>query len=333
MASFPGPAVVVVTAAGKAAFTGDQVDRLQRSGETTFAQATGPISAEVLGELLDGAAVAGLTPRAVPRLGPEEIAALPTSLRGIAVFATGVDFVDVTTLRERGIALRGLPGYSTTTVAEHTIALLLVMARRLHLSRDRALGRVSADTSLRGWEVCGKTLGVVGLGRIGRRVAELAEALGMRVIGTDTSTDASTDVGSGTSPAIPVCSFDELLATADVVSLHTSTYWQGGPLLGAAELTRLKPLAHLINASRAKLVDERAVVAAIASGRLAGYAVDDRLSDRVRPQAAQLLREGRIVESDHTAWYSQEALDRGTDAWVDAIAGLAGAQIGRGQRS
>lgn len=311
------PVITVLSAAGKATFDAGHVDRLQRAGETTFHQALRALQARELAELLEGATVAGLTPRAAPRLGPEEVAALPSSLRGLAVFATGMDFVDVAALEARGIAVRGLPGYSTTTVAEHTIGLLLTMSRRLHLSRDRALGRVADTTSLRGWELCGKTLGVVGLGRIGKRVAALADAFGMQVI----ASDAHRPPPEG----IRVVELDEMLASADVVSLHASTRWDAGPLLGADELRLLKPHASLINASRASLVDERAVVTAVASGELAGYAVDDRLTDSVRPQAARLLQQGRIVESAHTGWYSNEAIQRGTDAWVDALVALADA--------
>lgn len=203
------------------------------------------------------------------------------------MLATGVDFVDLAALSTRGIALRSLPGYSSTSVAEHTIGLLLTLSRRLHLSRDRTLGRVSPTTSLQGVELRGKTLGIVGMGGIGRRVATLAEAFGMRLVGTDPR---------GPSPVgVTTCALDEVLTTADAVTLHASTRWRAGPLLAEAQLRPMRPHAHLVNASRASLVDERAVVAAIASGRLAGHAVDDRLDDSLRRQAVDLLREGRIV--------------------------------------
>lgn len=304
-------AITVVTAAGRATFTDEQIERLERAGPTTFRQAVRRLSPDELAATLDHATVAGFTPRAAPRLGVDEIAALPDSLQNIAVFATGVDFVDRVALEARGITLSSLPGYSTTTVAEHTIGLLLMLSRRLHLSRGRVLGRVPDSTSVRGWELKSKTIGVVGMGRIGRRVATLATAFGMQVVGTDVSDDVADGVRLG--------ELDEVLSSADVVTLHASTSWGRQPRISAAELRLMQPHAHPINATRASLVDERAVVSAIGSGRLAGYAVDDRLGESVRSEAATLLHEGRIIKSGHTAWYSQEAMDRGSDAWVDTM--------------
>lgn len=323
MAASAQPSIAVVSAAGRATFTAEQIAHLQRAGEATFHRATQAIEPHALAAVLDGATVAGVTPRAVPRLGPGEIAALPRSLAGIAVFATGVDHVDQAALAARGIELRRLPGYATTTVAEHTIGLLLLMSRRLHLSRDRVLGRVDGTTSVRGWELCHKTLGLVGLGRIGVRVARLAQAMGMEVIGADG--------GRLGPPGVRVCEFAEVLAESDVVSLHTSTRWGDGALIGADELARMRPGAHLINATRAGLVDEEAVIDAIVVGQLGGYAVDDRVGDAARERAARLLCEGRIVETDHTAWYAQEAIDRGVQAWVERIAGLADEQARAGR--
>jgi phosphoglycerate dehydrogenase-like enzyme len=222
-----------------------------------------------------------------------------------------VDFVDVEALEERGIALANLPDYSTASVAEHTFGLLLALSRRLHLSRDRVLGRVSAATSVRGFELAGKTIGIVGLGRIGGRVARLAEAFGMRVLAADPRLN-----GAG----LRSHRLQDLFATSDVISLHVPRRYGQGPLVGAAELGGMKPGALLLNVSRAALVDETAVVAALADGRLAGYALDDRLTSR--QEAEGLIAEGRIIESGHTAWYSDEALARGLEDWVENIVAL-----------
>ncbi len=304
--------IVMVTADGKNTFDADQVARLQQAGDPVFHTATRELDVAALAGLLDGAAVAGLTPRSVPVLGPGLIATLPASVRGVAVFATGTDFVDVRCLTDRGIALAHLPDYSTVSVAEHTIGLMLTLSRRLHLSRDRVMGRVPATTSVRGWQLHGKTLGVVGLGRIGRRVASVAQALGMRVLATDPRGE--------TVPGVTLCDLRDLLGVADVLSLHAPAVFGGPPLLGSDEIGRLRPGAIVVNTARARLVDEAAMVAAVRERRVAGYAVDDRLTDRAA--AARLVAEGRIVETGHTAWYSQEALDRGVDDWVSNVAAL-----------
>lgn len=306
------PRATIVTASGAATFTASQRTRLERAAETAFHRRTTALGPAELEELAAGAAVLAVTPRSVPRLGRSIIERLPCSLRGIAVFATGVDFVDVAALEERGIALANLPDYSAVSVAEHTLGLLLTMSGRIHLSRDRVLGRVPAGTSVRGWELAGKTMGIVGVGRIGRRVARLAQALGMRVLAAD---PRSPDEG------ILTCDLDELLAEAHVVSLHLPHDYAGRPLLRRRELAAMRPGALLLNTSRAALVDEEAVVALVADGHLAGYAVDDRLADR--SAAAALVAQGRILETGHTAWYSNEALKRGLETWVDNVVALA----------
>ena len=305
--------IVMVTVAGKATFDADQVARLQAAGEVVFRAACGAVGRGDLTALLEGATVAGLTPRAVPCLDAATVASLPSGVRGLAVFATGVDFIDLPALAARGVALAHLPDYSAVTVAEHTVGLLLTMSRRLHLSRDRVMGRVPPGTSARGWQVAGRTLGLVGYGRIGRRVAPVARALGMRVLAADPRYR-----GGDVAEAWPL---PALLATADVVSLHAPAVHGGPPLLGAAEIATLAPGALVLNTSRARLVDERAMVEAVRQRRVAGYAVDDRLADRAA--AARLLAEGRIIETGHTAWYSDEALQRGLDAWVDNVIRLA----------
>jgi phosphoglycerate dehydrogenase-like enzyme len=303
--------VTLVTAAGAATFTRAQRARLEETAESVFRERRLPLEGAELASLAEESSVLAVTPRSVPSLDRETIARLPLSLRGIAVFATGVDFVDVEALDERGIALANLPDYSAASVAEHTLGLLLTLSRRLHLSRDRVLGRVPAATSVRGFELAGKTIGIVGLGRIGGRVACLAEAFGMRVLVADPRLNGK---GLGSR------GLDDLLAASDVVSLHLPRRYGQGPLVGSAELSLMKPGALLLNVSRAALVDETAVVGALADGRLAGYALDDRLS--ARQEAESLIAEGRIIESGHTAWYSDEALARGLEEWVENIVAL-----------
>lgn len=306
------PRVVVVTAAGRDTFSQHHVERLQAAADVTFCRRTERMSPAELAAVLADADYAALTPRTLPPLDAAAVARLPRSLKGIAVFATGVDFADLDALERRGIVLCNLPDYSAISVAEHTLGLMLALSRRIHLSRDRVMGRVPPGTSVRGWELHGKTVGVVGVGRIGSRVARLAAAFGMRVIACD--------------PRRPVADLEyvdlpTLLSESDVVTLHLPTRWNAPPLIGMAELRRMRPGAVLVNVARADLVDESAVVRAIAAGHLRGYAVDDILRDRVA--AARLVEEGRIVETGHTAWYSQEALDRGYEEWVRNVIALA----------
>lgn len=306
---------VVITARGRSTFTEAQVSRLERVAQTRFLSAAGPLPEEELVEMLKEADICGLTPRSVPAIDGSWVSRLPL-LKGIAVFATGVDYIDVEWLRGRGILLAHLPEYSSDSVAEHALGMMLTMSRRIHLSQDRVRGRVPQGTSVLGFELRGKTLGIVGLGRIGARVAELAAAFGMRVLACDPrerSRGGAVMVG-----------LDELLASSDIVSLHMPAQWQGPAAFGAAELARMKPGATLINVSRCALVDPYAVVRAIEEGRLRGYAVDDLfpLADKDE-RAARQIAEGRLLQTGHTAWYSVEVLERGYDTWIDNLCGLA----------
>ncbi|WP_274648846.1 2-hydroxyacid dehydrogenase [Paenibacillus humicola] len=304
---------VVITAKGRESFTPAQTARLERAGRVEYVRALDPIPPDRLASLLENADVAGLTPRSVPSIDEGWIRRLPR-LKGIAVFATGVDYIDTELLRERGIALRNLPDYSTVSVAEHTIGLLLTLSRRIHLSQDRVRGRVPAGTSVRGWELCGKTIGLVGLGRIGGTVAKLASAFGMRVIGFDPR--------QRNEEGVAAVDMEELLASSDIVSLHYPSSWSGAQTFGAPQLERMKRGAYLINVSRAALVDDRAIIDAIDAGRLYGYALDDRFSLADDSRARKQIEEGRILQTGHTAWYSNEVIERGHDAWVDNIADL-----------
>lgn len=306
---------VVITARGRSTFAEAQATRLERVADVRFLTAPGPLSHDALVEMLAGADICGLTPRSVPAIDGTWLSRLPR-LKGIAVFATGVDYIDVDWLRERGVALSHLPEYSADSVAEHALGMMLTMSRRIHLSQDRVRGRVPAGTSVLGFELRGKTLGIVGLGRIGARVAELAAAFGMRVLACDPRERRS--------GGVRMVGLDELLASSDIVSLHMPAQWQGPAVFGEAELARMKTGATLINVSRCALVDPYAVVHAIEEGRLRGYAVDDLfpLADKDE-RAARQIAEGRLLQTGHTAWYSVEVLERGYDTWIDNLCGLA----------
>lgn len=306
--------IAVITAKGRNTFAEQQADRLEAVSDVDFSSALEALNSDEIVERLFLADFAGLTPRSVKVIDGSWLERLP-KLKGIAVFATGVDYIDTQYLEHNGILLSHLPEYSTESVAEHALGLLLTMSRRIHLSQDRVRGKVPASTSVLGWELSGRTIGIIGLGRIGSRVAELARAFGMRVLGYDPKSQIE---------GIPNVSMEELLASSDVVSLHFPAAWQGEAVFGERELAAMKPGATLINVSRCALVDPEAVVGAIAAGTLKGYAVDDIFpigaSD---PRAQTQIAEGRIVQTGHTAWYSQEVIDRGYNTWIDNLIGLA----------
>jgi phosphoglycerate dehydrogenase-like enzyme len=178
----------------------------------------------------------------------------------------GVDNIDVEAAAGRGIAVVNAPGATTAAVAEHAVLLMLGIARRISVL-DAAVkaGRWSVREGYEGIELRGKRLGVVGLGSIGRRVAELGRAFEMDVVYWSRSSRAD---------GLVLVDVDELLATSDVVQLCIALSVDTRHLLDAPRLARMSPSAIVVNTSRGAIVDHGALIAAISAGRLAGYAAD-----------------------------------------------------------
>jgi phosphoglycerate dehydrogenase-like enzyme len=209
----------------------------------------------------------------------------------------GVDNIDVAAAARRGIAVVHAPGANARTVAEHTLALILDAVRGITQSaRSVAAGRWAERSSYAGQEVAGLTLGIVGFGAIGRRVAALARAFGMEVVVASRG-DAVKDAAAAPHAVLPL---PDLLARADVVSLHVPLTPATQGLIGARELARMKRSAYLVNTARGALIEGAALRAAIARGALAGFAAD--VLD-VEPPAADdpLLRSDRVLVTPHIA--------------------------------
>jgi glyoxylate reductase len=196
------------------------------------------------------------------RVDDELLDAAGPQLRIVADYAVGIDNVDLEACRRRGVVVSNTPDVLTETTAELAIAILLALLRRV-AEGDRLIRRreewIWAPSLMLGRGLAGLTLGLVGHGRIGQAVERMALALGMEV------------VHSSRSSGIP---FDELLATADVVSLHLPLTDESRHLIDAAALERMKPTAVLVNVSRGPIVDEEALVAALSEGGIAGAALD-----------------------------------------------------------
>jgi phosphoglycerate dehydrogenase-like enzyme len=187
-------------------------------------------------------------------------------LRAVARCGAGLDNVDVAGASARGIPVVYAPGASSSTLAEHTLMLMLAASRDLtRLDRAVTQGDWESRNGFQGRELAGATLGVVGLGAIGRRVAGLATAFGMRVLYWSPSSRDET---------LTYAELDELLAVSDVVSLHVALSETTRGLLDARRIALMKPDAVLVNTARGALVDERAVAEALTGSRLGRYAAD-----------------------------------------------------------
>ena len=257
------------------------------------------------------------------QLGREAFPQLP-HLRGVCVLATGVNSVDLEAASERGIAVCNVPAYSTASVVQHTLALLLELCNRVGL-HDTS---VHAGDWQRAIDYCywkspllqleGKLLGIVGYGAIGRGVADAARALGMKVC-------AALLAGRGTQANTldPVLRLplDELFRRADVISLSCPLTEETRQLVSPARLSLVKPSCLLLNTARGGLVDEAALSEALAAGRLAGAALDVLSTE---PPSAEnpLLHAPNCVITPHMAWSSLPARQRLLATSVDNVRAL-----------
>ena len=253
-------------------------------------------------------------------LSAETLRALP-KLRGVCVLATGVNVVDVVAASARGVVVCNIPAYSTASSAQHSIALLLELTN--HVGRhDRAVHEgawASAPdfsfTLAPLSELDGLTLGVVGFGAIGRRVAEIARALGMRVWA------AGTARRSDDPDWLERVSLDQLFSQADVVTLHCPLSDTTRELVNAERLSSMRPSALLINASRGPLVNEADLARALERGVIAGAALD--VLSREPPRFDNpLLSAKNCIITPHIAWLTLAARRRAMQTTAGNVRGI-----------
>ena len=240
------------------------------------------------------------------RLGEAEFAAAP-KLRFLGVFATGYDKIDRAAARRHNIAVCNVPGYSTHSVAQHAIALLLAVTNRVAaLNAGIRAGRWTQKPGDCSWdapilELYGKTFGVLGTGEIGCAAAQIARALGMRVIGHSRSERPAF--------AGKYVSLKELFEQSDVLSLHCAATDETRGIINHASLALMKPCAILINTARGTLVNSTDLAAALNEGRLYAAALDVCETEPILPDSP-LLSARNCLLTPHSAWIPQEARTR-----------------------
>lgn len=225
-------------------------------------------------------------------------------LRYIGVLATGYNVVDIQAASERGITVTNVPAYSTESVAQMVFAHLLTVTNRTeHYAIANREGRWSRNPDFCYWdfphtELAGKTFGIVGLGNIGQRVAQIALAFGMKV------------KAMSSKPALPAgiekVSWEELLATSDILSLHCPLTERTHHLINSDTLRQMKSTAILINTGRGPLVDDQAVAIALSEGRLSAFCADV-LTEEPPSIENPLLKQPNAFITPHIAWASKEA--------------------------
>ena len=233
------------------------------------------------------------------------------NLRLICEAATGVNNIDLEAAAQRGIPVKNVAGYSTDSVVQLTFALILnLLCRTAEYDAYVKSGEYSAspiftEVSRPFMELAGKTMGIVGMGTIGQRVAKAAEAFGMKVIYYSTS-------GTSHCKDYPSVSIEELMTSSDIVSIHAPLNARTNGLIKARELSMMRPEAIVINIGRGGIVDEKALADAISEGRIAGAGLDVFTREPL-PADNPLLHTAhpeKLSFTPHIGWASREALDR-----------------------
>lgn len=244
----------------------------------------------------------------------ESLAAAGVKL--IALRCAGYNNVDLATAKERGIPVVRVPAYSPHAVAEHTVALLLALNRKIHRAYHRVRDQNFSLSGLVGFDLHGKTVGIVGTGRIGKITAEIFSGFGTKLLAYDPFPSAEWAKSRG----VAYMELHDLLAHSDVVSLHLPLTPQSHYLINERSIGHMKPGAHLINTSRGKLIDTSAVIDALKSGQLGGVALDvyeeeegiffEDLSGLVLQddELSRLLTFPNVLITAHQAFLTNEAL-------------------------
>jgi phosphoglycerate dehydrogenase-like enzyme len=250
--------------------------------------------------------------RSYTALDDEAFAAAPR-LKLVSILGTGTDNVDLAAARRRGISVTNTPGVGAPSVAELTIGLMLAVTRGIPVSDGRV--RQGAWQHVEGPELEGKTLGLLGLGAIGERVARLGGGFGMRVIAWSFAHDAARAQRLG----VELVERDDVFRQADVVSVHLRNTPEVHGLVGARELALMRPSSYLINTARGALVDQDALAEAIRAGRLAGAGLDVFVEEPLPPERNPFRDLTNVVLTPHAGAVTQEANARSRAMPIDNI--------------
>ena len=250
-------------------------------------------------------------------VGRKEMEQMP-HLIYIGVLATGYNVVDVEAAHERGIIVSNVPAYSTESVAQMVFAHLLTVTNRTeHYAQENRNGRWTKNKDFCYWdfshmELSGKLFGIVGLGNIGQRVAAIAHAFGMRVCAYTSKPEKLLPSYVEKKPLM------ELFSKCDIISLHCPLTTDTRHLVNSQTLQNMKPSAILINTGRGPLVDDEAVAAALANGRLAAFCADV-LTEEPPKMTNPLLSQPRAFITPHIAWATKEARIRLLQVAIDNV--------------
>ncbi len=256
------------------------------------------------------------------------------NLKAIVTRSTGFDHINLKECKKRNISVLNVPHYGENTVAEHTFALILALSRKIHKSYERTIRGNFSLEGLRGFDLKGKTIGVIGLGSIGKHVARIAKGFEMNILAYDVKKDKSFAEKFG----IKYVKFDYLLKNSDIVTLHCPYNKETHHLINTKNIKLIKKGAYLINTARGGNVETKALVNTLANGNLGGAGLDVLEEESIIKEEIQLLSKNfpknnlqnllenhllltfdNVIITPHNAFNSEEALTRILDTTIENI--------------
>lgn len=293
----------------KTEFTQEQQNYLSELSEIIYTDSRKEYPIEELIELAKDSEILGADPdnlggfeKAKERL-TQLMESLP-NLKGVALASASFSWIDLDYCRKRNIVVTNVPHYSTESVAEHALGLLICLAKKIILT-DRRTQRNEYKLDM-SFELKGKTLGIIGLGDIGSRTAELGHAIGMKVISYNRTPKQKEN--------IEMKPLDEVLAESDAISIHLAHNDETHHFISTEQLNKMKKRVIIVNLATREIVDEQAISEALKSGKVASYAYE-----------GEELESGSLAEIETAiglkpfAWYTREAMDRAAEIWTNSI--------------
>lgn len=297
--------LTLFSARGEASFTLSQRQRLAEKFAVTYVKAPESLSEDRFCHYLASAQVAGITPRSLPqKLSPQFWSLFP-SLSKISLPTTGTEWFPMEEALRCGKRVDNLPGYSGQSCAEFTWSLILALQRHLLAANRQVLS--GQKEQLRGRDLCGQKLGVIGCGDVGRRVAKIAHAFEMEVWAYDLN--EISDLKN-----LPL---EKIVEGADIVSLHLPLTPATRGLFSEALLSRAKPGQLWVNTARPALIDFELILRFLDEQRLGGYAVDQGYLSR--DSFLKLASHPEVLAVPHISWYTDESVERQMELWVERL--------------
>jgi phosphoglycerate dehydrogenase-like enzyme len=297
----------------KKEFTEEQQKRLSALGKVVYTESRNEYPLEKLIKLAKDSEILAFDPDNIGgfEVAPERLVKLMDALskiKGIALSTTAFGYVDLDYCKKKNIIVTNVPYYSTESVAEHTLAFLLGCAKRIFLT-DRRTQKGKYQLA-EGFELKGKTLGIIGLGHIGSRVAELGLAIGMKIIAWNRTPKRK--------KGAEMKSLEEVLSQSDAISLHLAENEETRNFLSKERIAQLKDGVIVVNTADRSLVDEEAMAGVLKSGKVNSYALEaeDLTSSPLGGIENAFLFKG-------FGWYTKEALKRNKEIWINSIISLA----------